>query len=51
MKVEKNCKQYTSRNYRKFLKKQAARLMRRLAKLLLDDAPTKLRQITRGWSD
>lgn len=51
MKVEKNCKIHTRPKERKWLKRLSSRLMRRLAKLLMEDAPTKLRHITRGWSD
>ena len=38
-----------SGKYEKFLKRQAARLMRRLAKRMLEEAPRRHRY--RGWSD
>lgn len=34
---------------RRYLKQRTNRLMRRMARQVLDDAPTSIRQITRGW--
>jgi hypothetical protein len=37
--------------YRRGLKKKAKRIIRRAAKSDPENAPTKLRHVTRGWSE
>ncbi|HZN46549.1 MAG TPA: hypothetical protein VFB71_02905 [Ramlibacter sp.] len=51
--VEKLCKGTGSkaRRFHRYLKNQTARLRRRLWKLLGEDAPVRVRELTRGWSD
>lgn len=51
MTVEKNCKRYTGPAYRRYLKRRASRLLRRLGKANPECAATRVRDVTRGWSD
>lgn len=50
-KVEKNCKQYTSPNERRHIKRKTRRIRRRAEKRDPENAPTKLKHMTLGWSD
>ena len=49
--VEKLCKLYTGANHRRYMKRKTRRLRRRAEKRDPENAPTRLREMTRGWSD
>lgn len=51
MTVLKNCKTHTRPRERRDLKRWTARLIRRQAKKDPENAPTRVRDVTRGWSD
>lgn len=50
-KAEKNCKRYTGRKERHWCKRMAKRARRRQERVDPENAATRLRDLTRGWSD
>lgn len=50
-KAEKNCKRYTGRKERRRCKRMAKRMRRRQEREDPERAATRLRDLTRGWSE
>lgn len=50
-KAEKNCRRHTTVPHRRWCKRMAKRLRRRMEKADPENAPRAVRELTRGWSD